>query len=96
MNTYYIDKCISLGMIAILMATSFMYFSESTLSWKFLISIMIIAGYTHHFLGAWYQWKSLEKRSLPAKGKKWFMLLSIGSMVIASLFLYTGYTSIYV
>ncbi len=92
LQAYTTNKIVSLGSMAALILGSFFLLGYTTTQWQVVLLFIIIFGYSHFFVGFYYQLLSFKRKGKPHRQVLAFISLSIFSIALAQiLFTYVGY-----
>src|SRR6056297_805475 len=82
MNQYWSDKFITASAVGLAIAVCTAMAPSLAQSWQWLVMLMMLAGYTHFFIGGFYQWRGVQRRQRSYE-QRWFWALTVVSLVIA-------------
>lgn len=82
MRTYLIDKSWALLSIVLLVVVTAGLSTTRIELWQGLLFATVVAGFTHYFIGGYYQLQAISKRGNSAE-TQWFWILSLLAVIAA-------------
>lgn len=81
-SEYLYNKIASVLIPTAFIVLSLPFFTDPTDQWRFLLFIVVIVGYTHYFIGGFYQVKAFSKKTRPALYWLWFTILTAIAVLV--------------
>ncbi len=95
MREYVLAKVIALGIPIVLIGYGFLAWAGSTADyWWFLLVVTMILGYTHFWLGFYYQLRSFRRYPRAKRAYVAFLVLAILSLVVCYWFIANNYLTL--